>query len=847
MSRIGYTDGTSSAPRLSIIIPVFAADAHSVDLLRNTLRFLRASDFVGFETFVADDGSPAADAIQAVIEEAHVGFVRLGERKGPAAARNAAARKATGDILLFMDADTAVHPDTLSRLVRKFESDPELDAVMGSYDQRPAAPGRVSRFRNLLHSFVHHRSHHQAVTFWAGCGAVRAARFWALGGFDECFPSPSIEDVEFGLRLHHAGGRIELVPEIQVTHYKSWTFASMVRTDLCARAIPWAGLLDRYPMPLDLSFTLQDRMSGALVALAWIGSLIALIHGGRWWFAPLICVAPIAALNWRFFRFLARAGNWRESLLSFPLLIAYLTTCVTGLIWGRALAEGRRDRFLWPVVAAIGVILFAVQISGHAFQSEFEGFPDEAAHFVSSLMIYDYLVAFPRDPLAWAGQYYLHYPKVAIGHWPPGYHALEALWWLLVGPSRFTAMLLQWMIGVAALSILYRLVRSFLPLPVTLAILALTIATPVFQNSLEQTMADLCCLLWSVLLMHASVRLIQRQDGVSLSLVVLWLLAAAMTKGTVVFLVPVPAIALLLSRQPIRIPMRWLFVAGCGVLAAAGWYLAMGGIVAWGGMSTAQPWPGGMIGYVAGWGFLAVAVLGLGKNALSLLAGSMIVSMVGVSLVVRAAREERHWIIVLPAILILAGLAFVRFRSPWIKGLLLAAGLALYPYSWERQPHSEFSALLLKLRRPARMLVSSAGMGEGSWVAVTSLGERRPGSFVARASKVLVEESWSGEGYHLLTPSADAILQRLDELALDIVILDTPPAPMPPPHHLLLQNAMRNNAAWKPCASGQDLLAYCRVAASKVPRQPLHLHVYGWDFIERIPLQHDQGAVAATH
>jgi hypothetical protein len=246
------------------------------------------------------------------------------------------------------------------------------------------------------------------------------------------------------------------------------------------------------------------------------------------------------------------------------------------------------------------------------------------------------------------------------------------------------------------------------------------------------------------------------------------------------------------------------------------------------------PWPWRVAGHLVGWGFLAAAVFGLGRSSLGLAAGAMIASMIGVSFVVRAAREERHWIIVLPAILVLAGLGFARFRSPLIKGLLLAGGLALYPYSWQRQPHTGFSALLGKLRRPSRMLVSSAGMGEGPWVAVTSLAESRPGSFVTRATKVLVEAGWNGEGYHLLTPSKDAILRRLDELALDTVILDTPPVQRPPPHHVLLGDALSDSPAWTSCASGQNLVAYCRVTAPKFPRQPLHLAVHGWNFTEQI-------------
>jgi hypothetical protein len=810
-------------------------------LLRISLTHLGASDCHDFEVLVSDDASPAAAAVRSVVCEAGANLIRLEQRKGPAAARNRAAKNARGSILVFMDADTAVHPDTLTRIARKFEEKPELDAVMGSYDRKPAYAGRVSRFRNLLHSFVHHESSQNASTFWAGCGAVRAIRFRAVGGFDESFSAPSIEDVEFGLRLRASGASIELDPEIQVTHHKAWTLATMVKTDLFARAIPWAGLLRRYPMPLDLNFKLRDRLSGALFAITPVVALVAIIHGGLWWSIPLICLLTVGLLNRRLFRFIATSGSWREALLSFPLLLVYLATCVTGLIAGTVLAEHRRDRLLWPVVAGLGVLLLAIQISSGAVTSEFAGYPDEAGQFFSGLILHDYLAELPREnPIAWAGQYYLHYPKVAIGHWPPLYHAMEALWWLVLGPSRFTSMALQWFIGLLALTMLYQFAREFLPLSITLTVLALTIATPVFQTSLEQTMADLCCLLWSVLLMQASVRLIREQDGRALFLVVLWLTAAALTKGTAVGLVPVPALALLLHGRPVRIPMGWLAAGAAVILAAGGWYLANGGIAAWGGMSTAIPWPGPVIGQLAGWGFVALAVLGLGRNPLALVAGSVVASMLGVSYVVRAMREDRHWIIALPAILLLAGLGAARFRRWWVPVLLLALGLVFFPFSWRRQPQSEFRDLTARLRvalglkRPARMLVSSTEFGEGSFIAAVALTEWRPSSFVARATKILADEGWNGEAYHLLAPDHPAVLERLDELAIDAVILHTPQVALIPPHHVLLRGSMSRSPVWTICASAKDLVAYCRVRAPGAPRVPLHLKVYGWDFLEKI-------------
>jgi len=36
----------------------------------------------------------------------------------------------------------------------------------------------------------------------------------------------------------------------------------MIRTDLLERAMPWAMLLHRHPLPFDLNFRIKDRVSG---------------------------------------------------------------------------------------------------------------------------------------------------------------------------------------------------------------------------------------------------------------------------------------------------------------------------------------------------------------------------------------------------------------------------------------------------------------------------------------------------------------------------------------------------------------------------------------------------------
>src|SRR5829696_5491870 len=134
------------------------------------------------------------------------------------------------EVLVFVDADVLPHPDAFARLREAFEVDPALDAVFGSYDTSPRATGLVSRFRNLLHHHVHQQGAGPATTFWAGLGAVRRETFESAGGFDASrFPHASVEDIELGMRLAAAGGKLRLDPELQGTHLKAWTLVELVR------------------------------------------------------------------------------------------------------------------------------------------------------------------------------------------------------------------------------------------------------------------------------------------------------------------------------------------------------------------------------------------------------------------------------------------------------------------------------------------------------------------------------------------------------------------------------------------------------------------------------------------
>ncbi len=234
---------------------------------------------------------------------------------GPARARNDGARRANGDLIVFVDADVEVHPDAIALIRARFARDPGLAAIFGSYDDDPFEPDVVSTYRNLLHHHVHHASAGSASTFWAGLGAVRRDAFLAVGGFDErLFPVPSIEDVELGARLVAAGSRIELDPSIQGTHLKRWTLVDMTRTDVLRRGAPWVALL------------LESRVHSTALNLGWrqrissVACVACVAAGAAGRPRPAIAAAgAFVAVNRSLFVLVARRRGAVASAASVPL------------------------------------------------------------------------------------------------------------------------------------------------------------------------------------------------------------------------------------------------------------------------------------------------------------------------------------------------------------------------------------------------------------------------------------------------------------------------------------------------------------------------------------------------
>ncbi len=299
---------------ITVIVP-FHRNRGQLD---QCLAAVRGSDRVprDIEILVAADGNGEACADVAGRYAARV--MALPAQRGPAAARNAGAWAAQGTLLAFVDSDVVVHADAIARMVGAFDADPGLAAVFGSYDDTPADPGFVSQAKNLSHAYIHRQADRAPTTFWAGLGAVRAGAFRAVGGFDERFARPSVEDIELGYRLTARGYRMRIDPDLRGSHLKRWSWLGAIRSDVLDRGIPWTRLLHRYgALRNDLNLTWSGRVC---VILAWVALGTLLLA----WRAPWLLLgtaASLALLWWNqraYYAWLARRRGVLFAVRWFP-------------------------------------------------------------------------------------------------------------------------------------------------------------------------------------------------------------------------------------------------------------------------------------------------------------------------------------------------------------------------------------------------------------------------------------------------------------------------------------------------------------------------------------------------
>jgi len=462
----------------------------------------------------------------------------------------------------------------------------------------------------------------------------------------------------------------------------------------------------------------------------------------------------------------------------------------------------------------IAALVLLLQVASGAYRAELNSYPDEPAHFVTGVFVHDWIAAGLSDWRRFGDRFYAHYPKVALGHWPPGFYLVQGAWYAITGISRTSALALM-----AFLSILLALLTALLARRLAGGWLALPAAIVLVSNGLIQwytasVMTEIPMALLTLAATAQYAAYLRRDHEVRSSLLFgLFASAALLTKGSGFLLAGVPPVAILLTRDwpRIRTWTFWLPVAVV-LLLCGPWHLLTLRLQRQGLLhdsfsldytARAVPYFGIELARSlgpAGLGLLFIAVVALirkgspGGNQnrgssdplLACLTAQLISSLL-VCVLVPASFGARHLVPAIPPAVLLA-FAAIRTLLDWMsresgRRLPGAAFVCVLLTMWlarltlHHKPPTGFQhavrAILDASASPhAVCLVCSDEIGDGGFIAEAITVGKRPGLFALRTSKLLATDSWDGRGYASKYDSAGAIQQLLTDLQVEFLVMD---------------------------------------------------------------------------
>jgi hypothetical protein len=479
-----------------------------------------------------------------------------------------------------------------------------------------------------------------------------------------------------------------------------------------------------------------------------------------------------------------------------------------------AIAMGRtsalsRGAELVCVVLVLLLICVGLQHAAGAYVSEFG--TDDASHYVSGLMMHDYLRHPTGSPITYMRDFHSHYPLIGVGHWGPFYYGVEALWMLVFGTGRASVILLSALATTAVGSILYASAAPRFGRVVAAIAAAAYVVSPLTQESSAELMLDVPVALLALISANVYGAYLRSGRVWHAALFGFVAVAALLIKGNAGCIALLPPLAVLIGRRfellwrpsfwlpaviaAVVLPWYWLTYAltAAGFRYEWGWHYffvashvnAVALLNAVGALLFAAG--------VAGW-LIVAWPRRTDRDPATVAWAALLASVWTFQCVVPAEIQDRYMQPALAPLLLLAALAAhnagaslsgrLSWRAaPLLMGGVVMAALAVFIIPGATHiPHQARLGLVEAAREawtnvnadnPAVLVVTGAG-AEGAAVAELAMNDpKRPSLFAIRGSRLLGGGGYNNGDYLPKYHNAAEVMAAVDEYRVPLVLFQS--------------------------------------------------------------------------
>ena len=182
-------------PLVSVIIPTLNEENY----IENTLKVIRNQDYKGKYEIILADAMSTDKTVQ--IARKYCDKIVVVKKRGISLGRNAGANSADGEILVFVDSDTILLPNTIQELIKPFR---RKNVVATICTLLPLSNKKLYHILSPIGNVFIRMSIRLKKAHLPGiCFACRVDSFMKVNGFDNS--KKNIEDFDFSMRLNKLG------------------------------------------------------------------------------------------------------------------------------------------------------------------------------------------------------------------------------------------------------------------------------------------------------------------------------------------------------------------------------------------------------------------------------------------------------------------------------------------------------------------------------------------------------------------------------------------------------------------------------------------------------------------